>query len=230
MLALSCDCVLYWPLASTSATWCAYGSSPTSWLAFSWFWNAPGRKLENDVMCSFSNWPAIDIVLSPYFALANTGRGISRNHISTSRSSPAPLTAPAPSYATPWPGALSIARADTGAPPVIYISIYNRKVLSVCLFVTFLFIPSRLVFHGTRSVSWFFMVPGWFFMVPGRFFMVFHGSRSVFHGYRSVFLVFHGSRLVFMVFHGSRLVFLYVYCILARQSSLGLAGRRPALA
>ena len=36
-----------------------------------------------------------------------------------------------------------------------------------------------------------------------------------------------GSRLVF---HGSRLVFLYVYCILARRSSLGLAGRRPALA
>ena len=30
------------------------------------------------------------------------------------------------------------------------ISIYNRKVLCVCLFVTFLFIPARLVFHGSR--------------------------------------------------------------------------------
>ena len=89
-------------------------------------------------------------------------------------------------------------------------NIYNRKLLCVCLFVTFLFIPSRLVFHGTRSVSWFFMVPGWFFMVPGRFFMVFHGSRSVFHGFHGsgwVFMVFHGTRTVFMVFHGSRLFF-----------------------
>ena len=181
MLALSCDCVLHWPLARTNATRCAYRSSPTSWLAFSWFWNAPGRKLEHVICSFFSNWPAIDIVLSPYFALANTGRGISRDHISTSRSPPAPLTAPAPSYATPWPGALSIARADTGAPPVIYISIYNRKVLSVCLFVTFLFI------YGSRSV-----------------FMGIHGSRLVIHSSRLVLMVFIGSRLVF---HVSRLVF-----------------------
>ena len=53
--------------------------------------------------------------------------------------------------------------------------VFHRKVLSVCLFVTFLFIPSRLVFHGTRSV----------FMV--------------FHGFRWVFMVFHGCRLVSMV-------------------------------
>ena len=54
------------------------------------------------------------------------------------------------------------------------VSIYNRKVLFVCLSVTFLFI------HGSRSVV-----------------MVFHGSRLVIHGSRSVFMVFHGSRLVF---------------------------------
>jgi len=41
-----------------------------------------------------------------------------------------------------------------------------------CLSVTFLFIPARLDFHGSRSV-----------------FMVFHGSRLVVHGSRSVFIV-----------------------------------------
>ena len=64
-------------------------------------------------------------------------------------------------------------------------------------------VPTLVTLFGSKEVGW---GPGWFFMV------------------------FHGSRLVFMVFHGSRLVFLYVYCILARRSSLGLAGRRPALA
>ena len=63
------------------------------------------------------------------------------------------------------------------------ISIYNREVLCVCLFVTFLFI------YGSRSV-----------------FMGIHGSRLVIHSSRSVFMVFHGSRLVFHVsmlfFHG----------------------------
>ena len=60
-------------------------------------------------------------------------------------------------------------------------SIYNREVLCVCLFVTFLFI------YGSRSV-----------------FMGIHGSRLVIHSSQSVFMVFHGSRLVF---HVSRLVF-----------------------
>ena len=41
-----------------------------------------------------------------------------------------------------------------------------------CLSVTFMFIPARLDFHGSRSV-----------------FMVFHGSRLVVHGSRSVFIV-----------------------------------------
>ena len=85
------------------------------------------------------------------------------------------------------------------------ISIYNRKLLSVCLFVTFLFIPSRLVFHGTRSVSWFFMVPGWFFMVPGRFswfFMVPVWFFMVCHGLLWFFMVFHNCSWFFRVFHG----------------------------
>ena len=76
-------------------------------------------------------------------------------------------------------------------------SIYNSKVLSVCLSVTFLLIPSRWVFHGSRLV-----------------FMVFNGSRLVFHGSR---LVFHGSRLashgfsLFLVgFYGSRLTFMVI--------------------
>ena len=63
----------------------------------------------------------------------------------------------------------------------VIVSIYNREVLCVCLFVTFLFI------YGSRSV-----------------FMGIHGSRLVIHSSRSVFMVFHGSRLVF---HVSRLVF-----------------------
>ena len=59
--------------------------------------------------------------------------------------------------------------------------IIGRFCLSVCLFVTFLFI------YGSRSV-----------------FMGIHGSRLVIHSSQSVFMVFHGSRLVF---HVSRLVF-----------------------
>ena len=91
-----------------------------------------------------------------------------------------------------------------------------------------------ITLFGSKEVSWgpgwFFMVfhvPGWFFMVFHGFSMVFHGSKLVFHGF---FMVFHVPGWFFMVFHGSRLVFLYVYCILARRSNLGLAGRRPALA
>ena len=51
-------------------------------------------------------------------------------------------------------------------------STYKRKVLFVCLFVSFLLIPSRLFFHCSRSV-----------------FIVFHVSRLVFRGSRSVFMV-----------------------------------------
>ena len=58
-------------------------------------------------------------------------------------------------------------------------SLYNRKVL----FVTFLLIPSRLVFHGSRSV-----------------FMVFHGSRSVFMVFQGSKLVSHGYRWVLWLF------------------------------
>ena len=77
---------------------------------------------------------------------------------------------------------------------------------------------SRLAFHGSWSVFMVFIVPGWFFMVPGRF-IVFHCSKSV-------FMVFHGFWLVSIVL----LVQNTTNCILARRSSLGLAGRRPALA
>ena len=50
---------------------------------------------------------------------------------------------------------------------------YNLYIIGrFCLSVTFLFIPARLDFHGSRSV-----------------FMVFHGSRLVVHGSRSVFIV-----------------------------------------
>ena len=65
--------------------------------------------------------------------------------------------------------------------------------------------------------------------------MTLFGSKEV--GWVPTLVTLFGSKEVswgpgwfFMVFHGSRLVFLYVYCILARRSSLGLAGRRPALA
>ena len=76
------------------------------------------------------------------------------------------------------------------------LSIYNRKVLFVCLSRKMITLPT-----GLKSSSL-------------TVFMVIHGSRLVFHGSRSVFMVFHGSRLVFLgsrsfftVFHGSRLVF-----------------------
>ena len=87
------------------------------------------------------------------------------------------------------------------------LSIYNRKVLFVCLSRKMITLPtglksssltvfmvihgSRLVFHGSRSV-----------------FMAFHGSRLVFLGSKSVFIVFHGSRLVF---HGSKSVFMFFF-------------------
>ena len=57
-----------------------------------------------------------------------------------------------------------------------YVDEFNESDLYIigrfCLSVTFLFIPARLDFHGSRSV-----------------FMVFHGSRLVVHGSRSVFIV-----------------------------------------
>ena len=75
------------------------------------------------------------------------------------------------------------------------LSIYNRKVLFVCVSRKMITLPTSL---KSSSLA---------------VFMVIHGSRLVFHGSRSVFVVFHGSRLVFhgsrpvfMVFHGSRLV------------------------
>ena len=73
----------------------------------------------------------------------------------------------------------------------------GRKVLSDCLFVTFLLIPSRLVFAGSRSV-----------------FMVCYCSRLVFHGSRSVFMVFHGSRLAgwFFMVPGEFSCFFMVSC------------------
>ena len=62
--------------------------------------------------------------------------------------------------------------------------------------------------------------------------MVFQGSFMVFHGFWLVSMVFQGG---FMVFHGFRLVSMVLLVentatIQAQRSSLGLAGRRPALA
>ena len=73
-----------------------------------------------------------------------------------------------------------------------------------------------MVFHGFWLVS-----------------MVFQGGFMVFHGFWLVSTVFQGG---FMVFHGFWLVSMVLLventtkCILAQGSSLGLAGRRPALA
>ena len=90
-------------------------------------------------------------------------------------------------------------------------SIYNRKVLSVCLFVCNK--NDHLAQWSVWKVGRFCLtvclwrfclfLPGWFFLGSRSFFMVFHGSRLVFHGSRSVFMVFHGSRLFF---NGSRSV------------------------
>ena len=67
--------------------------------------------------------------------------------------------------------------------------------------------------NGSRSVLWFFKVPGWFFMVPGCFFHDYRWNFMVIYGSKLVFMVIHGSmsvchdsRLVFKVFHCSRLV------------------------
>ena len=67
-------------------------------------------------------------------------------------------------------------------------SIYNRKVLFVCVSRKMITLPTSL---KSSSLA---------------VFMVIHGSRLVFHGSRSVFMVFQSFRLVF---HGSRSVFIF---------------------
>ena len=63
--------------------------------------------------------------------------------------------------------------------------------------------------------------------------MVVQGGFMVFHGFWLVSMVFQGGFIVFMVFGGFPW-FCWLRtpqnCILAQKSSLGLAGRRPALA
>ena len=91
--------------------------------------------------------------------------------------------------------------------------------------VFIVFHSSKLVFHGSRWVSfygfcWFQVCLIWFqvgfivfqgsrsiFHGSRWIFMVFHGSGSVFHGSRWIFMGLHGSQWVFTVFHGSRSFF-----------------------
>merc|ERR1712004_237351 len=77
-----------------------------------------------------------------------------------------------------------------------------------------------------KVVSWFFMVFGWFpwfFKVGSWFLMVFGRFPWFFKVVSRIFMVFGG----FPWFCWLRTP---QNCILAQKSSLGLAGRRPALA
>ena len=90
-----------------------------------------------------------------------------------------------------------------------------------------------MVFHGFWLVAMVFQ--GGFMVFHGFWLvsMVFQGGFMVFHGFWLVSMVFQGG---FMVFHGFGWFPWFCWlrtpqnCIQAQRSSLGLAGRRPALA
>ena len=103
--------------------------------------------------------------------------------------------------------------------------------------VTF-FGPKEVGFHGfLRYFPWFFMVFGWFtwfstlfhgfFMVSGWFPWFFKVVSWFLVGFNSFSRWFHDFWLVSMVLLVENTP---QNCILAQRSSLGLAGRRPALA
>merc|ERR1712013_22511 len=84
-----------------------------------------------------------------------------------------------------------------------------------------------MVFHGPWLVYMVFKVFGWFpwfFKVVSWFFMVFGWFPWFFKVFSWFFIGFSLVSMVLLVENTPQ------NCILAQQSSLGLAGRRPALA
>ena len=90
-----------------------------------------------------------------------------------------------------------------------------------------------MIFHGFLLVSMVFQ--GGFMVL--WFLVCFHGFSGWFHSFSWVFIGFHGFSRWFHGFYGLWLVSMVLLVentpqnyILAQRSSLGLAGRRPALA
>ena len=81
---------------------------------------------------------------------------------------------------------------------------------------------------GYEGKSWLqvgFIVTGRYFMVPGGFSCFFYGSRSGFHDARWICIVINGPRLDYFGAERHR-----PEVRKPKRYSLGLAGRRPALA
>ena len=87
-----------------------------------------------------------------------------------------------------------------------------------------------MVFHGFWLVYMVFNVVSWFFHGFWLVSMVFEGGFMVSHGFWLISIVFQGGFMVFGWFPWFCWFRTPQNCILAQQSSLGLAGRRPALA
>merc|ERR1712013_361862 len=97
-----------------------------------------------------------------------------------------------------------------------------------CLWlVSMIFQGGFMIFHGPWLVYMVFKVFGWFpwfFKVVSWFFMVFGWFPWFFKVFSWFFIGFSLVSMVLLVENTPQ------NCILAQQSSLGLAGRRPALA